>query len=84
MGPLRSLKTSFLVNKIPDYVFNIKAFLTYHFLIDIDECQNVVHSCGNNSDCVNIEGSYSCTCPAGYQWNEETCQGVASSLSYTY
>ena len=30
---LRRLKTSFLVNKIPDYVFNIKAFLTYHFLI---------------------------------------------------
>ena len=44
MGPLRSLKTSFLVNKIPDYVFNIKAFLTYHFLSMVVKEIDIVQS----------------------------------------
>ena len=47
--------------------------------LDIDECQNGAHNCGTNSDCVNNEGNYSCTCPTGYQWNGETCQGTMAS-----
>ena len=31
-GLLRRSKTGVLVNKKPDYAFNIKAFLTYHYL----------------------------------------------------
>ncbi|XP_005555743.3 pro-epidermal growth factor isoform X10 [Macaca fascicularis] len=29
---------------------------------DIDECQLGVHSCGENANCTNTEGGYTCTC----------------------
>lgn len=33
---------------------------------DIDECSKNSHSCGENTDCVNIPGSYTCKCSQGY------------------
>ena len=51
-----------------------------HFVFaDIDECQNGAHNCGTALYCVNNEGNYSCTCPTGYQWNGETCQGTVQT-----
>ncbi|MEJ1270834.1 epidermal growth factor [Cricetulus griseus] len=29
---------------------------------DIDECQQGMHSCGENANCTNTEGGYNCTC----------------------
>ena len=43
---------------------------------DEDECQNVIQSCGANSDCENTNGSYICTCHPWYQrlsGREERC-----------
>ncbi|CAL1545513.1 unnamed protein product [Lymnaea stagnalis] len=33
---------------------------------DIDECSGQIVTCRNNSNCVNINGSYSCVCNVGY------------------
>jgi len=37
---------------------------------DIDECREGIARCGTNSQCVNTEGSYECTCSRGYARNE--------------
>ncbi|KAL7032234.1 hypothetical protein ACKWTF_007258 [Chironomus riparius] len=37
---------------------------------DIDECREGVARCGTNSQCVNTEGSYECTCSRGFARNE--------------
>lgn len=34
--------------------------------IDVDECRERTARCGLNSQCVNTDGAYSCTCMAGY------------------
>lgn len=33
---------------------------------DINECQEGISQCGMNSQCINTEGSYTCTCFAGF------------------
>ena len=33
---------------------------------DIDECSKNSHSCGENTDCFNIPGSYTCRCSQGF------------------
>lgn len=37
---------------------------------DIDECREGIARCSSNSQCVNTEGSYECTCSRGYSRNE--------------
>ena len=33
---------------------------------DIDECLNVTVTCGENAECLNTDGSYSCQCMSGF------------------
>ena len=40
--------------------------------LDIDECAST--NCGSGT-CVNGEGSFTCTCPQGYEFKDDTCQG---------
>ena len=44
---------------------------------DINECELNSSLCGQNSMCENTEGSFLCTCSAGFQLITEThqCQG---------
>ena len=42
-------------------------------LPDIDECDGGY--CDSNADCVNTEGSFSCTCVSGYVGNGLNCTG---------
>ena len=43
---------------------------------DIDECKRKINPCGNNSDCTNNIGSYSCRCHDGFKDNHYgLCQG---------
>ena len=44
--------------------------------VDIDECSN---NGGCSDDCVNIVGSFFCTCPNGYQLDDDgrTCIGMS-------
>ena len=35
-------------------------------IVDIDECAENVTFCHNRGECHNLDGSYNCTCEAGY------------------
>ena len=43
--------------------------------LDVDECSDVAFSCPSNTVCVNTDGSYRCTCKAGYTRLGERCEG---------
>ena len=48
-----------------------------HTCVDINECDN--HQCANNATCNNLQGSYSCTCPPG--WEGPLCADSAQDCS---
>ena len=50
--------------------------LPFDFNLDIDECAAEVTECDINADCLNTEGSFNCTCKAGYSGNGTTCRGM--------
>ena len=41
---------------------------------DINECENV--TCGENAECLNTEGSYSCGCKSGFIRTGDNCTGT--------
>lgn len=48
---------------------------------DLDECTDLTSACGENSDCNNTMGGYTCTCHDGYQdtvTNGRNCTGETS------
>ena len=48
--------------------------LTLFFTSDIDECQ-ASDLCDENADCINTNGSYTCTCKLGFTGNGFSCRG---------
>ena len=49
--------------------------MTFEFL-DIDECAlGGAHKCHENATCSNTDGSYMCTCKAGYTGSGADCVG---------
>ena len=52
--------------------------LKFHFLIcdfiDVDECKGN-HSCHENANCTNTNGSHVCDCQPGYTGNGQNCTG---------
>ena len=43
---------------------------------DVDECKNVtLNNCNENADCLDTEGSFTCTCREGYAGSGVECQG---------
>ena len=49
--------------------------IAFSFLTDIDECDDSTVSCGDNAECANTDGSYSCSCSSGYSGDGMTCTG---------
>lgn len=43
---------------------------------DIDECSADSSPCDDNANCINNDGSYSCTCKQGFEGDGETCEGT--------
>jgi len=43
---------------------------------DVNECTSATHKCHANADCVNIHGSYNCTCKAGYTGDGHNCTDI--------
>ena len=50
-------------------------YILTFIITDFDECLGNNGNCSH--DCVNIEGSYYCECPVGYnlQTNKHDCEG---------
>ena len=47
-----------------------------HFIVDIDECFLDLDNCGNNTQCINTDGSFICKCNVGYIGNGVVCNGT--------
>ncbi|KAM3932804.1 uncharacterized protein RB166_005854 [Leptodactylus fuscus] len=47
---------------------------------DVDECQIGAQTCHNNAHCVNVIGSYSCSCMDGYEDHSPTAPGTLCIL----
>eukprot|EP00484_Ammonia_sp_Unknown_P005134 CAMPEP_0197075808 /NCGR_PEP_ID=MMETSP1384-20130603/211795_1 /TAXON_ID=29189 /ORGANISM="Ammonia sp." /LENGTH=610 /DNA_ID=CAMNT_0042514657 /DNA_START=150 /DNA_END=1982 /DNA_ORIENTATION=- len=43
---------------------------------DVDECELETHSCDENADCTNTDGSYTCECNDGYGGDGYTCADI--------
>lgn len=44
--------------------------------LDFDECSLEPNPCGDNADCTNNVGSYSCKCKQGFTGNGTDCEGM--------
>jgi len=75
-----SLKSLFKSNcKIVTVTTN----LTFYFVpltSDIDECSADSSPCDENADCINSDGSYSCTCKQGFTGDGSLCDGLLKHL----
>ena len=45
----------------------------HHYQPDINECEQL-SPCGNNSNCTNVNGSYTCVCQAGFVGDGLVCK----------
>ena len=45
------------------------------FISDVNECVSGTDNCDANAVCTNTNGSYICTCNAGYEGDGVTCTG---------
>ncbi|XP_059158121.1 uncharacterized protein LOC131942326 [Physella acuta] len=43
---------------------------------DINECSQVSNQCDNNATCINIYGSFTCTCKEGYRKSGDVCVDI--------
>ena len=46
--------------------------------IDTNECTNGTHACYSDDHCTNTPGSYTCSCPQGYEVGSDghSCNGM--------
>ena len=60
-----------------EFMLNIhRFFLLSSSSLNIDECEINYNICGENGDCINTNGSYSCDCDPGYIYGGfNYCQG---------
>ena len=45
--------------------------------LDTDECADAEAVCGLGADCINLNGSFDCSCRSGFQKTEENCTGLS-------
>jgi hypothetical protein len=55
----------------------LKSFLHWVVFIDIEECEEEKHDCGENAVCVNEKYSFTCECADGYQGDGYVCNGTS-------
>ena len=53
------------------------------YVSDIDECDTGTSSCDGNAECINTNGSYTCSCKPGYNGDGKNWEGASSSLSFS-
>ena len=52
----------------------------YFALTDVDECTLSEHTCNDNANCTDTDGSFNCTCREGYEGNGFNCTGDNPTL----
>ena len=54
-------------------------------LIDINECRDGTHACYSDDHCTNTDGSYTCSCPQGYEVGSDgqSCNGMKQTYDRT-
>ncbi len=50
-------------------------------LIDINECDSDPFPCGDNSECIDSDGSFSCQCNRMFTGDGTTCKGTVFIFS---
>ena len=68
------LKEMWKIRSVLDYFRVNCCFVTLS--PDIDECSAEASPCDLNADCINTDGSYSCTCQPGFTGDGATCRGM--------
>lgn len=58
------------------FFFLVYKTCTYLYLADIDECANGTASCDTNAQCTDTDGSYECSCNAGFEGNGYQCYSM--------
>lgn len=63
--------------RVPLYsqVLWLVQFLAHIMSLDIDECSLDQDDCFSEALCININGSYNCTCQYGFFGNGTFCEG---------
>ena len=59
-------------------ILTILKYVIYPSLfLDVNECSTGTHSCGLNTKCVNLPGTYSCPCKTGFAGTSSpnVCEG---------
>lgn len=72
---------SLVCKRKENVLLNMFCLLNFvNWLVDINECLEDNSVC-QGGDCINTEGSYDCTCPDGFQLNDNKgCQGTSLSI----
>ena len=49
---------------------------------DVNECTDVIASCGLGAECINLNGSFDCRCREGFQKIEDNCAGHTTVIPF--
>ena len=51
---------------------------------DVDECEAGTHTCDENAECTNTEGSFNCTCQSSYFGDGFDCLREINNYSHCW
>lgn len=51
-----------------------------YFFVDINECKQGIHNCGEKAMCENTYSNFRCICPDGYSGNGTDCTGISMHI----
>ena len=53
----------------------MKLYFDFTDLVDINECNGSVAVCDINADCIDLNGTFECTCQQGFSGDGVNCSG---------
>lgn len=68
-----------LVNPSHSFMFRVYSDHKYVVIVvlsDVDECLTNRDDCSSNAVCTNTEGSFDCSCGAGFEGSGTSCEGI--------
>lgn len=60
----------------------VKIVIIFSIPSDVDECSADLSPCDENTNCINNDGSYICTCNQGFSGDGKTCEGNEYDLYF--